>query len=141
MTEGTWPAVRSIETLLAQLGVDQSDQSMVRVLEISRMERAGTASAEHKEEFRRILKGMINKGRARISFTMVSLHDPRLLHPDCFRDRAKEAGIDETDPALMRAVKALEEWEVGTITGEDMDPAFEELDAALDAFIEAHKNK
>jgi hypothetical protein len=72
---------------------------------------------------------------------------PWLLHPDSFLARARKAGIDENDPTLLRAIKALKawrsgkKWRSGTTAPEKMDAAFQELNAALDAFREAHKKK
>src|SRR5260370_23113293 len=72
---------------------------------------------------------------------------PWLLHPDCLHAQARRAGIDENDPTLLRAMQALKQWRSGnkwrsgTTAPEEMNAAFQQLNAALDAFLEAHKNK
>jgi hypothetical protein len=72
---------------------------------------------------------------------------PWLLHPDCLRAQARKAGLDKNDPTLLRATKALKQWRSGkkwrseTTAPEEMNASFQELNAALDAFLEAHKKK
>jgi hypothetical protein len=77
-----------------------------------------------------------------------SMHDPRTdtrTDSERFRDFAKEAGIDESDSTWVRAINALEameKWQTGMMT-EYLEIAFIgfELEAAIKAFNEAHKNK
>jgi hypothetical protein len=71
---------------------------------------------------------------------VVSISDHR-TDSDRFRDFAKEAGIDENDPSLVRLLKALEateKWQAGTMT-EYLEIAFIEfeLQAAFKAFDQA----
>jgi hypothetical protein len=78
----------------------------------------------------------------------VSMHDPRTdtrTDSERFGDFAKEAGIDESDPTWMGVINALEvmeKWQTGMMT-EYLEIAFIEfeLEAAIKAFNEAHKNK
>ena len=75
---------------------------------------------------------------------VVSMSDHR-TDSERFLDFAKEAGIDENDPSLVRLLKALgatEKWQAGTMT-EYLEIAFIEfeLEAAFKEFGEAHQNK
>jgi hypothetical protein len=75
---------------------------------------------------------------------VVSMSDHR-TDSERFRDFAKEAGIDENDPSLVRLLKALEaaeKWQAGTMT-EYLEIAFIEfeLEVAFKEFGEAHQNK
>ena len=75
---------------------------------------------------------------------VVSMSDHR-TDSERFLDFAKEAGIDEKDPSLVRLLKALgatEKWQAGTMT-EYLEIAFIEfeLEAAFKEFVEAHENK
>lgn len=78
--------------------------------------------------------------------------DPRLVRLNELRHKSKEgrkskSGLDKNDPTLLRATKALKQWRSGkkwrseTTAPEEMNTAFQELNAALDAFLEAHKKK
>ena len=71
---------------------------------------------------------------------VVSMSDHR-TDSERFRDFAKEAGIDENDPSLVRLLKALEateKWQAGTMT-EYLEIVFIEfeLEAAFKAFDQA----
>jgi hypothetical protein len=59
------------------------------------------------------------------------------LTPECLRATAKLAGLDENNPALVRAVEVLEKWRSGTFRPEEFDWTFAQLDVALSAFCEA----
>jgi hypothetical protein len=80
--------------------------------------------------------------------TAVSVHDPRTdtrTDSERFRDFAREAGIDENDPAWVRVINALEsleEWQAGMMT-EYLEMAFMgfELEASMKAFNAAQRNK
>jgi hypothetical protein len=75
---------------------------------------------------------------------VVSMSDHR-TDSERFLDFAKEAGIGDNDPSLVRLLKALEateKWQAGTMT-EYLEIAFIEfeLEAAFKEFGEAHENK
>jgi hypothetical protein len=79
---------------------------------------------------------------------VASMYDPRIdsrTDSERFRDSAKEAGIDESDPTWLRiisALEAMEKWQAGMMV-DYLEIAFIgfELQAATKAFNEAHRSK
>jgi len=54
---------RTLPQLLADIGADQSDSRVVRLLEISKKRHARMASEEEKQEYSRVLGTLIEEAR------------------------------------------------------------------------------
>jgi hypothetical protein len=59
------PAPGSTEDLVSQLGVAENDPQAMRIAKISEMKRLGTASAEEKKEWGKLLGELIIEAHAR----------------------------------------------------------------------------
>jgi hypothetical protein len=75
---------------------------------------------------------------------VASVHDPRTdtrTDSERFRDSAKEAGIDESDPTwvrLINALEAMEKWQAGMMA-DYLEMAF--MGFELQAAIKARRSK